>query len=112
MKRVECKHSSVNLKTAIKKIKQKIKRTTRQNRKIGRSNHSLKQIAKQTKTTQRVKIKPLLKPIKTDYKTWTLIVKTAKTHPKKNSFNIRQKNKSVLNVWLIKKMTSMIQNSW
>ena len=43
MKLVEYKHLSVNLKTDNKKkIKQKIKRTRRQNRRIGRSDHSIK----------------------------------------------------------------------
>ena len=39
-KPVEYKHLSVNLKTDFKKIKQKFKRTERQNRKIDGSNNS------------------------------------------------------------------------
>ena len=42
MKLPEYKHLSVNLKTTIKKIKQNIKRTRSQNRKIDRSNHIIK----------------------------------------------------------------------
>ena len=40
MRTMEYKHLSVNLKK-IKKIKQNLKRTRRQNRKIDRSNHSI-----------------------------------------------------------------------
>ena len=51
-----------------------------------------------TKTRQSVKSTLILKPIKTNYKTWTFTVKTAKSTlmytSKKITFNIRQKAKA------------------
>ena len=59
-----------------KRIKQKIKRTKRQNKTTDRSNHSIKQIVKLQ--TLRTKTTLILKPIKTNYKTWTFFVKIVK----------------------------------
>ena len=54
----------------------KKKRTKRQNRTNDRSNHSIKQIDKLQ--TLRTKTTLILKPIKTNYKTWTFFVKIVK----------------------------------
>ena len=82
------KFKDMQLKKLDKKIKaleDKIEKLTGQ---ITQENRLPNYRQLRNKTTLNVKITPILKPIKTDYKTWTFIVKTAK-----NTLNVQiQKN--------------------
>ena len=84
-----------------KRIKQKIKRTKRQNKTTDRSNHSIKQIVKLQ--TLRTKTTLILKPIKTNYKNMDIFRKNCKkdtecTHPtsKNTSLNIKQESEILI----------------
>ena len=85
-----CKFKDRQLKQLNKKLKElgdKIKKTDRSNH----SNRLPSYTQLRTKTTQDIKITLILKSIKTNYKTWTFIVKTAKNIP-----NVQSKKKKVL----------------